>query len=293
MKPLIFIVEDDKKILYNMKLMMEYNGYNTLTAKNGVEALEIISTCENYPDIILCDIVMPKMNGYDFFKDISKNEELNNIPFIFISARSAPEDVRFGKMLGADDYITKPFEEEDLLAIVKGKLARYRKIDLINEQIEQYILKTGIDKTLVPVDEKLNPFTFICVWWDDIMGPVIKSYYSEHNNLSSSLNTIGQQLFQSIVAITGKNELKEPAGLLLNIENIKRQGYVFFDSFKDENLRGNEQQFMLAVIAKRVNYFESLKIKEIFLEMSHKIKEEKKCDIGTYSNDLSKILAQI
>lgn len=291
MKPLIFIVEDDKKILYNMKLMMEYNGYNTLTAPNGVDALEIISKCENYPDIILCDIIMPKMNGYDFFREISKIEKLSQIPFIFVSARSAPEDIRFGKMLGVDDYLTKPFEEEDLLAIVKGKLARSRKIDLINEQIEEFILKAGIDDTLVSVDEKLNPFTFLFVWWDDVMGPVIKSHYSEHNNLSSSLSTVAQQLFQSIVSITGKSDLIEPAGLLLNIENIKRQGYIFFDSFKDENLRGKEQLYMLAIIAKKVNYFESLKIKEIFLEMSGKIKEEKNCDIGSYSNDISKILA--
>jgi len=291
MKPLIFIVEDDKKILYNMKLMMEYNGYNTLTAQNGVDALEIVSTSENYPDIILCDIIMPKMNGYDFFKEISKKEKLKQIPFIFVSARSAPEDIRFGKMLGADDYLTKPFEEEDLLAIVKGKLARNRKINLINEQIENFILKAGIDEKFISVDEKLNPFTLLFVWWDDVMGPVIKSHYSEHNNLSSSLSTVAQQLFQSIVAITGKSELKEPTGLLLNIENIKRQGYVFFDSFKDENLRGNEQQYMLAIIAQKVNYFESLKIKEIFLEMSGKIKEEKNCDIGTYSKDISKILA--
>ena len=290
MQSLVFIIDDDKKILYNMKMIMEYNGYNTITAENGVEALEIISKCERLPDIILCDIIMPKMNGYDYFKEISKNIIMNCIPFVFVSARSTPEDVRFGKMLGADDYLTKPFEEEDLLAIVKGKLTRHKKIDLITENIKEFILKAELDTSRISEDEHFNPITFLSVWWDDILGPVVKSYYSEFNNLSPSISQIGQQLFQSIVSIYGKSELIEPTGLLLNIENIKRQGYIFFDSYIDENLRSKEQQFMLAIIAKRMNYFESLKIKEVFLEMSDKIKVQKTCDIQTYWKDIIEIL---
>ena len=116
MKPLVLVVDDNKDILFNLKLLLESNNYLVETAETGEDALKVLSDLKNPPDIIISDIMMPKMDGYHFFETISENLKWNRIPFIFISALSTPEDIRLGKMLGVDDYLTKPFKEEDLLA---------------------------------------------------------------------------------------------------------------------------------------------------------------------------------
>ena len=128
----ILIVEDNQNILFNIKLILKHNGYKPITATNGVEALEILSNLDEAPDLILCDIMMPKMDGYEFYQKVSENPEYHLTPFIFVTAKTDPEDVRLAKKLGVDDYITKPFNKEDLLASIAGKIARSKKQKLFN-----------------------------------------------------------------------------------------------------------------------------------------------------------------
>ena len=137
MKPLILVVEDNLDLLYNLKLLLETNNYNAITAKNGKEAINILSHMEEIPDIIISDILMPEMNGYEFFQAISNNLRWNRIPFLFLSARTTNKDIRFGKLLGADDYLTKPFNEKDLLAILSGKIARNERIKALNNKVNE------------------------------------------------------------------------------------------------------------------------------------------------------------
>ena len=144
MQPLILIVEDNADLLYNLNLILESNNYRTLLAKNGKEAIQILNNLDEIPDIILSDILMPKMDGYEFFKEISTNTRWYRIPFIFLTAKTSPKDIRFGKLLGVDDYITKPFTEKDLLAVITGKVARNRRITVVNERIEQALADMNI-----------------------------------------------------------------------------------------------------------------------------------------------------
>ena len=118
MKPLILVVEDNTDILFSIKLILEANGFQVVTADNGEKALKLLSELEPAPEVIISDIMMPKMNGYDFFKTVFENIRWNRIPFIFLSARSSPEEIRFGKMLGVDDYITKPIKREVVFKIL-------------------------------------------------------------------------------------------------------------------------------------------------------------------------------
>ena len=119
MSPLVLVVEDNEVILFNIKLFLEMQNYETLTAMNGVEALDVLKNAARQPDIIVSDIMMPEMDGYEFYRKVSENAEWSLIPFVFVSAKSSPEDIRLAKKLGVDDYITKPFEEEDLLAVIQ------------------------------------------------------------------------------------------------------------------------------------------------------------------------------
>ena len=276
MKPIILIVEDNNDILLNIKLTLEFNDYEVISATNGKEGLRVLSKQKKLPEIIVSDIMMPEMDGYDFFQAVSDNPRWSEIPFLFLTARSSPEDIRFGKMLGVDDYLTKPFKEADLLATISGKLARKKRAESYNEKIIDMLKTLKVEASpSISKDEK-HQVVLLVVMWDDYIGPDLKQFYPEKQELPISIKELGQQLFQSAVSIYGHEDMTEKAeGILLNIENIKRYGYIFFDSYLDETTRAGERQYMIGVIAPRISYFESFKIKEILRNVSNLIKEKK------------------
>lgn len=273
-------------------MTLEFNNYEVITAQNGVEALEILAGLERLPDIIISDIMMPEMDGYEFFKKVSENPDWNNIPFIFLTARSSSEDIRFGKLLGVDDYITKPFKEEDLLAIIAGKINRNKKVESINRKVEELLNSLQIDLTPSITEEEKGNVSLSMFLWDEKVGPELKYLFPENNELKFSLESVGPQLFIATASIYGQTILNEARGLLLNIENINKQGYIYFDSIPDETVRGGLRRFMLAVIAPKINYFETLKIKKIYEKISDKIKEYKNWDIKKYWEDILNILSE-
>ncbi len=118
----ILIVDDQRELLENLSLALETDGHQTVTATDGLEALKLLQS--QSIDLILADIAMPGMNGYQLYERIRENIEWVNIPFIFLTARSFDSDIRYGKELGVDDYLTKPIKPEDLLAAVRGRLRR-------------------------------------------------------------------------------------------------------------------------------------------------------------------------
>ncbi len=290
MKSLIIVVEDNPGVLLNIRVTLEYNNYEVKTATNGKEALDILSTLKNLPDLILSDIKMPEMDGYDLLKAVSSNPKWAFIPFIFLSARTSPEDIRFGKMLGVDDYLTKPFKENDLLASIAGKLALTKKRGLIKDDLEKRL--NSLELNLQPSISE-NEKTQIClclVVWDEILGPEVKSVVPEDIKLPVSLSHLGDQLFQAAVSMYGRKGFFEAQGMLLPIENINSMGYIFYDLIDDKAVRGGRRQFMLAVIAPNISYFESLHIKKLFGEVSTQIKLTKNWDIRIYWEEISKIL---
>ena len=106
----ILLVEDEDVIRESVAEILELNGFQVLTASDGLQALSLLEN--ETPDLILADIMMPQMNGYQFFQRVRSNPDWVWIPFIFLSAKGAGEDVRFGKELGADDYLRKPIDAE-------------------------------------------------------------------------------------------------------------------------------------------------------------------------------------
>jgi len=116
----VLIIEDDVFIRENISEILELSGYRAITATNGNEGLFI--ALEQLPDLIICDIMMPYMDGYELKKHLSENEAAKNIPFIFLTAKTEIKEQHRGLSLGADDYITKPFEVKYLLKSVKDRL---------------------------------------------------------------------------------------------------------------------------------------------------------------------------
>ena len=92
-RPLILIVDDNEDILFHLGIIIEENGYQTQTATSGADALELLSNIKELPDLIISDIMMPEMDGYEFFVEVSSNPLWYRIPFIFLTAKSTPEDI--------------------------------------------------------------------------------------------------------------------------------------------------------------------------------------------------------
>ena len=292
LKPIILLVEDNTKILYNLKLLLEFNDYNPIPATNGVEALAILNKLDSPPDLILCDIMMPEMDGYEFYQKITDNSQWQFIPFIFLTAKASPEDVRFGKKLGADDYITKPFNEEDLLSSIEGKILKNKKSKVLRKQIEEELLASlKIDqRSSIPQNERDSVF-LILMMWNEIYGPQLKAVFPSESETPFDIRQIGTQLFQTKVSLYGHLNYYEAQGVLLRISNINKDGYIFFETLDDSEVRGGKRQFMLAVLAPKIYYLESLRVEDIFKRIATRISEDNKWDIEKSWSKISRILS--
>ena len=120
--PAILVVDDHLDLLENIAMALESEGYQVQRAQDGMAALEVLDT--QPVDLILADIAMPRMNGYQLYDRVRENDAWVNIPFLLLTARALDSDIRYGKEMGVDDYLTKPIQREDLLAVVRGKLKR-------------------------------------------------------------------------------------------------------------------------------------------------------------------------
>ena len=122
----ILVVDDQPEILENLGLVLEAEGYRVLSASDGSEALAVLRI--QPVDLIIADIAMPGMNGYQLYERVRENPQWVAVPFLFLTARALDSDIRFGKEMGVDDYLTKPIQPEDLLAVVQGRLKRAQQL---------------------------------------------------------------------------------------------------------------------------------------------------------------------
>ncbi|WP_299059226.1 response regulator [uncultured Polaribacter sp.] len=118
----ILLIEDDVVLRENTTELLELSDYQVINAPNG--KIGVATAKETLPDIIVCDIMMPELDGYGVLEALTNNENTKHIPFIFLSAKTERSDVRKGMDLGADDYITKPFNEEELISAIESRLAK-------------------------------------------------------------------------------------------------------------------------------------------------------------------------
>ncbi|HMO31382.1 MAG TPA: response regulator [Lacibacter sp.] len=126
----ILLIEDNADIRENTSEILELAGYKVFTAENGKLGLE--QAMAHKPDLIICDIMMPVLDGYGVLHVLQKNDELRFVPFIFLSAKSERTDLRKGMEMGADDYITKPFTETELLSAIESRL---RKTEMLQQEM--------------------------------------------------------------------------------------------------------------------------------------------------------------
>src|SRR5690554_6784787 len=129
----ILLIEDDVALRENTAELLELSDYIVDMAPNGRVGITMAKS--NPPDIIICDIMMPEVDGYGVLEAMMTEENTRHIPFIFLSAKTEHKEIRKGMDLGADDYITKPFEEEELISAIESRIARAKILfDLKNEK---------------------------------------------------------------------------------------------------------------------------------------------------------------
>ncbi|MEM0998024.1 MAG: response regulator [Bacteroidota bacterium] len=128
----ILLVEDNLEMRENTAEILELANYEILTAENGRVGVQMART--HVPDMILCDIMMPEMDGYGVLYMLTKDPLTASIPFIFLTAKADRSDIRKGMTLGADDYLTKPFEEMELLETIES---RFKRSEIIRKEYER------------------------------------------------------------------------------------------------------------------------------------------------------------
>ena len=139
--PLILLIEDHQIIRENTAQLLELAGYTVRTAENGELGVQLALTTR--PDLVICDIMMPVLDGYGVLQIFNQHPQLTGVPFIFLTAKTEQADRRRGMALGADDYLSKPFEKADLLSAVSGRLSRFQQLKpepiLSGERLHQFL----------------------------------------------------------------------------------------------------------------------------------------------------------
>ncbi|WP_179316549.1 response regulator [Winogradskyella undariae] len=163
----VLLIEDDTVLRENTAELLELSNYNVITATNGKLGVEMSK--EHLPDIIICDIMMPILDGYGVLEELSKNSNTKFIPFIFLSAKTERQDVRKGMDLGADDYITKPFSEDEIISAIESRVA---KAAILKEERESY-QNTKEDNLVEDHKDELKTLNDLKNFFDD-NGTVFK-----------------------------------------------------------------------------------------------------------------------
>jgi len=126
MNKTILLIEDNQEVSENIASILELEHYKVLTAPNGKVGVTMAQ--QHRPDLILCDIMMPELDGYGVYHVLGKDDNTSSIPFIFLTAKADKNEIRAGMNLGADDYITKPFEGSDLLKVIEVRMNKNEKL---------------------------------------------------------------------------------------------------------------------------------------------------------------------
>lgn len=132
MNPLILVVEDNDSMREGLQILLDAEGFQAVSATNGADALGLME--KRVPDLVLSDIAMPEMDGYQLLKKVRAKPDWESIPFIFLTARGEKEDIIQGKKLGVEDYLVKPVSRSELVITIRSRLERSRQLMLVQLQ---------------------------------------------------------------------------------------------------------------------------------------------------------------
>jgi len=200
----ILVIEDETPIRENLVALLDAEGYEVISAANGRIGVEMAR--QRLPDLILCDVLMPELDGHGVYQELHQDPVTALIPFIFLTARATPADLRAGMALGADDYLTKPFTRDDLLRSVTTRLAKRTKItQYVQAKLDE--LRQSIARMLP--HELRTPLTVI-VGYSSILSENYDSLQpDELREIAEALQQAGQRLSRLIQRFLLNHELTQ------------------------------------------------------------------------------------
>jgi DNA-binding response OmpR family regulator len=199
----ILLIEDNKDVRENTAEILELSNYKVLTAEDGKKGVAIAT--KEKPDLIICDIMMPVLDGYSALHLLSKNKETANIPFIFLTAKTERSDLRKGMEMGADDYLTKPFDDVELLQAIETRLKRTdalkhdyeNSIEGVNEFLEQ--AKKIHDLKLISTDREIRTYSRRQLIYEEGTRPAWLFFINKGTVKLYRRNDDGKELITSIL----------------------------------------------------------------------------------------------
>lgn len=185
----ILIIEDEVELLENLKFILELEDYRVAAFPNGRDGADY--ALNNPIDIVVCDINMPGLDGYQVLEILRNNDSTKNIPFIFLTAKSNLDDQRQGMDLGADDYISKPYSDEVLLSAIK---ARLQKHNLIREEVNTEVNITSKNIASTLPHELNTPLTIISAYSDMLISNSANMAATDVKEVAEIIKTSAKRL---------------------------------------------------------------------------------------------------
>jgi two-component system sensor histidine kinase/response regulator len=219
----ILFVEDNEDLRDNAALVLDLEGYDVRVARDGQEALEVLD--EGFvPNLIVSDIMMPRMNGHEFFQAVRKRSDLKAVPFIFLTARGSRQDISTGRLLGADDYLVKPFDPEEFLIAIENKLRRAdemreQAVESLNEA-RRVLVQLMSHELRTPLTYVTGGFALLAEELENHQGPIPNDDIRISLDLIQSgtqrLNRLAEQmvLYSEIISGFVAQQLKESGEVL-------------------------------------------------------------------------------
>jgi two-component system, sensor histidine kinase and response regulator len=239
----ILIIEDETQIRENIQEILQLSDFETLTAPNGKIGLEIAQV--KIPDLIICDIMMPELDGYSVLSALRQNEATSNIPLIFVTAKAERSDFRRGMDFGADDYLTKPFTPEELLNAIAVRLEKQAVIERQSQA-------------------KL----------DELRMNIIHSLPHEINTPLNGIIGMSQLLIESSDLINESEEIEIVESIYTSANRLHRLAQRFL-LYSNLELIARDQQKILQIQEKLDNCLSKIVISDICLTKVRAVDREK------------------
>jgi signal transduction histidine kinase len=273
----ILVIEDDSDILQNIVDTLTIEGYQARGAGDGVPGLEIAEVW--LPDLIVCDIMMPVMNGYDVLMAMRNKPDTSKIPFIFLTAKTEWSDMRKGMLLGADDYLTKPFIPEELIEAIKIRLKKHDELASSYktriESLRQNIARSLPHELRTPLTGVIGYSELLLMDFDvmdkDRAKNMLETIYSSGLRLHRAIENCLMYAQLEITALDNErlSDLRQA-----KCEEVEHVIHVVANAKADQYKRGDDLKLTLKNATVRVSEPDFTKIVEELCDNAFKFSEE-------------------
>lgn len=290
MDNIVLLIEDDDVLVRNLRVFLEMNNFSLISAYNGKKGFDLLSNLEKLPDLIISDILMPEMDGYDLYMKVSENHKWSRIPFIFLSGKAEPDDVRFGKLLGADDYITKPFNSQEFLQRIRKIIQKNLEIQKTSKVIEQELKEIlKFEEPSLKKHRRADFFYIFYLVWNSETGPEIKDFFPKNEISSLNLKELTAQLYTTLIKIYNFEELSETNQFTIRVVRDLVDAYALVDKLEVNLSQNGADTFMVCAITPNSHYLQSKAIKEVLGKIAVIIKGDIELNIKDYWEQLVKL----